>query len=60
MVPGQTGKVEWSLGTRRNPFGYRHRLSLSPAMVRKQMAHCSQKIGVNNKAELVWRLDRKT
>ncbi|WP_413925467.1 hypothetical protein [Candidatus Accumulibacter phosphatis] len=52
--------MEWSLGTRRNPFGYRHRLSLSPAMVRKQMAHCSQKIGVNNKAELVWRLDRKT
>jgi hypothetical protein len=34
-------------------------LSLSPATVRNHIAHCFHKLGVNNKAELVWRLERK-
>lgn len=34
-------------------------LSLSPATVRNHIAHCFHKLGVNNKAELVSRLERK-
>lgn len=34
------------------------RLSLSPATVRNHIAHCFRKLGVNNKAELVRRLER--
>ncbi len=35
-------------------------LSLAPATVRNHLAHCFRKLGVNNKAELVRRLDEKT
>lgn len=35
-------------------------LSLSPATVRNHISHCFRKLGVNNKAELVWRLKNRT
>lgn len=33
-------------------------LSLSPATVRNHIAHCFKKLGVSNKVELAWRLER--